>query len=284
MTLKTLMMTAAASALIAGGAIAQDTATTDTDTTVGTEMSADAPAATPAFTSIEEMTVGDIVGQSVYEPNGDTIGDIDYVVSAGSSADAVIGIGGFLGLGEYTVALPLSDFTYDADQQMVKLDTTKDALKELPEFDESNAESLPDETPLADLMASSDSADPAATTGDAATSSDSMSSDSTSSDSMSGDAATSTEGAASGDAATDTANEGSDSSMSTDTDASGATTTEGADTEATTEGTSDTEATTEGAADAELTTEGEVETEMSTEGTTEGATDDAATTEEPKTE
>ncbi|MFX0541595.1 PRC-barrel domain-containing protein [Roseovarius sp. S4756] len=255
MTLKTLMMTAAASALIAGGAIAQDTATTEADTAVGTEMSADAPAATPAFTSIEEMTVGDIVGQNVYEPNGDTIGDIDYVVGAGDSADAVIGIGGFLGLGEYTVALPLSDFTYDADQQMIKLDTTKDALKELPEFDESNAESLPDETPLADLMASNDSADPAATTGDAATSSDSMSSDS-----MSGDAAT-TDDAASSDAATDISTEETDSSMSSESDAPDADTAEGADTEATTEGNAEAEATTEGAADAELTTESEVEAE-----------------------
>ncbi|WP_324752690.1 PRC-barrel domain-containing protein [Roseovarius sp. Pro17] len=163
MTLKTLMMTAAASALIAGGAIAQDTSTTDT-TGVDTTVTDVAPAA-PQFTSISEMTVGDLVGQNVYEPNGKTIGDIDYIIGAGGGADAIIGIGGFLGLGEYTVALPLEEFTFDAESQMVKLDTTKDALKEQPEFDESEAESLPDETPLADLMASADtSADTSATT------------------------------------------------------------------------------------------------------------------------
>ena len=163
MTLKTLMMTAAASALIAGGAIAQDTSTTDT-TGVDATVTDVAPAA-PQFTSIGEMTVGDLVGQNVYEPNGKTIGDIDYIIGADGGADAVVGIGGFLGLGEYTVALPLEEFTFDAESQMVKLDTTKDALKQQPEFDESEAESLPDETPLADLMASADtSADTSVTT------------------------------------------------------------------------------------------------------------------------
>ena len=169
MALKAFMMTAAASALIAGGAIAQDTTTTGTDAPMTTEMPAEAPAMAPAFTSIEEMTVGDIVGKNVYEADGATIGDIDYIVGSSGAASAVIGIGGFLGLGEYTVALPLGDFTYDADQQMVKVSTTKDVLKEQPEFDETDAESLPDETRLSDLMVSSDTSAPATTSGDAAT-------------------------------------------------------------------------------------------------------------------
>merc|ERR1711974_380214 len=97
---------------IAGGAIAQDSATTGADTSVGTDMSAEGTMAAPAFTSISEMTVGDIVGQSVYQTNGETIGDVDYIIGNQGSAEAVVGIGGFLGLGEYTVALPLSDFSY----------------------------------------------------------------------------------------------------------------------------------------------------------------------------
>lgn len=176
MKLKTLMMTAAASALIAGGAIAQDTtATTDVDVTT-----ADVAPAVPQFTSISEMTVGDIVGQNVYEPNGEKIGDIDYIIGADGGADAVIGIGGFLGLGEYTVALPLEEFTYDAEQQMVKLDTTKDALKEQPEFDESGAESLPDETALASLMESEEAPaadDGAMNSGDASIDEETMTED-----------------------------------------------------------------------------------------------------------
>ncbi len=152
MTLKTLMMSAAMSALIAGGAIAQ----TDTATDDSAAVATDDAAVAPAFTSMEEMTVGDLVGQTVYQPDGAKIGDVDYIVGDAGGASAVIGIGGFLGLGEYTVALPLSEFNYDSAQQMVTLDTTKDALKEQAEFDETGVESLPEETPLSDLMASDD--------------------------------------------------------------------------------------------------------------------------------
>ena len=161
MKLKTLMMSAAISALIAGNAVAQTdtTDTTPTDGTVAGTADVDASGAAavaPEFTSISEMTVGDLVGQNVYGPDGGTVGDIDYVVGQDGGALAVVGIGGFLGLGEYTVALPLSDFGYDASQQMVTLNTTKDELKQQAEFDESDVESLPDETPLADLVGSGD--------------------------------------------------------------------------------------------------------------------------------
>ncbi|MDO5758148.1 MAG: PRC-barrel domain-containing protein [Rhodobacterales bacterium] len=156
MTLKTLMISAAISALMAGGAVAQTA--TDAPAADGTTAPAadsgvanDAVAA-PEFTSISDMTVGDLVGKNVYDTNGDTIGDVDYVIDRDGGGLAVIGIGGFLGMGQYTVALPVSDFNYDTSQQMVTLDTTKDALKEQPEFKEDNVDKLPDETPLADLI------------------------------------------------------------------------------------------------------------------------------------
>jgi len=155
MTLKSIMVTTAVSALMAGGAFAQSTSTPTADPAATTEQSI-----APTFTSIDEMTVGNIIGKNVYDPNGDTIGDIDYIVGQPGSANAVIGIGGFLGIGEYTVAIPLDDLTYNADAQMVQLDTTKEALKEQPEFDETGVESLPDETQLSTLIASDD---PAAT-------------------------------------------------------------------------------------------------------------------------
>lgn len=193
MAIRTLMMTAAACALIAGGATAQDTDATAADPAATTDMTVtDTATLTPEFTSIEEMTVGDIVGQKVYDPNGDSIGKIDYIVGQGGGADAVIGIGGFLGIGKYTVALPLEEFTYDAEQQMVQLDTTKEVLKEHPEFDTSDIEGLPDETPLADLVASSEPAASDTTADDSAISADDATGDDMTGDdtSMSDDPAT----------------------------------------------------------------------------------------------
>lgn len=191
MALRTLMMTAAATALIAGGAAAQDTSTAG-DTT--TDMSVASSGMAASFTSIEDMTVADLVGQSVYEPDGDTIGDVEYVIGTGSTAEVVIGIGGFLGLGEYTVGLPLGDFTYDADQKMVKVDRTREDLKEQPEIDELQIEGLPDDTLLADFLTNDDAS------GDA-DGSDGMAEDGSGADEG---AAMETEGAADdGDAATE---------------------------------------------------------------------------------
>lgn len=175
MTLKTLVMTAAVSALMAGGAIAQDADTNATDPAAPLEMiEPDAGLVAPEFSSISDMTVGDIVGQKVYEPTGDTIGKITHIISQYDNAAAVVGVGGFLGIGQHSVALPLSDFTYDAEQKMVKLDTTKEALESQPEFDTSDVESLPDETPLAGLLVSTDEAPaaPSTTLDDGATTDD----------------------------------------------------------------------------------------------------------------
>lgn len=168
MKLKHLMTGAAMSALIAGGAIAQDTST---------DMATDPPAATdgmatdgmgdaavdaaPVFTSIEEMTVGDVLGMVAYDPEGNRIAEIDYVIEGDTGPSAVLGIGGFIGLGEYTVALPLSDFELGEDGNSFVLSTDKETLKAQPEIDESGLESLPAETPIAELMPAEDEGDAA---------------------------------------------------------------------------------------------------------------------------
>ncbi len=219
MTLKKLMLTTAVSAFVATGAFAQTATVPEAGTTTTTE----APMA-QTFASIDEMTVGDLLGKSVYEPNGDSIGDIDYVLGNNGSANVVIGIGGFLGLGEYTVAVPLDDLTFNADEQTVQLDTTKEALKELPEFDESDAESLPDETQLGTLMVADDPAAPAATA-PADTSSSMGATGDTSTGTMTDDSATDSAPAADADAATDTApaaDADADASTDTMTDEEGA--------------------------------------------------------------
>lgn len=210
MTLKKLMLSTAVSAIVATGAFAQTTTVPESGTATTTE----APMA-QTFTSIDEMTVGNLLGKSVYEPNGDSIGDIDYVLDNNGSANVVIGIGGFLGLGEYTVAVPLDDLTFNADEQTVQLDTTKEALKELPEFDESDVESLPDETQLSTLMVADDTTAPAATAPADSSSSMGTTGD-TSTDTMTDDSATDTDPAADADAATDT-DPAADADAATDT-------------------------------------------------------------------
>jgi hypothetical protein len=89
------------------------------------------------------MTVGDILGMDVIAANGENVGEIDYIFQDQDGYQAVIGIGGFLGLGEHTVALPLSDFSVDQEQNALVLDQrTEEDLDAMPEIDETGLEGL----------------------------------------------------------------------------------------------------------------------------------------------
>lgn len=149
MTLKYFWMSTAVATMIAGGALAQDTATPETGVASG---GADTAVIAPKFMSLEEMTVGDMIGTFVYDPEGERISEIDYVIAGVGGPEVVLGIGGFLGLGEYTVALPLTDFKLGEDGLSLRLDTDKETLKTYPEFDESMAENLPAETSIGTLL------------------------------------------------------------------------------------------------------------------------------------
>jgi len=77
-----------------------------------------------------------ILGKDVYNDTGDKIGDVnDLIVTPSRSLSyAIVGVGGFLGIGEHNVAVPVSKFK----QQMGKITlagATKDALKAAPKFE-----------------------------------------------------------------------------------------------------------------------------------------------------
>lgn len=98
---------------------------------------------------ISTMLVGDLIGKNVAEANGEVIGEIDYIVRDGEKLAAVIGIGGFLGLGEYTVAIPLNEFSTTAEEDKLTLARWTEAeLEAQPEFDETNVEGLPEDMPI----------------------------------------------------------------------------------------------------------------------------------------
>ena len=77
-----------------------------------------------------------ILGKDVYNDAGEKIGEIDDLIVAPnkSLSYAIVGVGGFLGVGEHQVAVPVSRFK----QQMGKIvlrGATKDALKKAPKFE-----------------------------------------------------------------------------------------------------------------------------------------------------
>ncbi|MBB3656396.1 hypothetical protein FHX15_001609 [Rhizobium sp. BK650] len=88
----------------------------------------------------DQISANTYIGQSVYNGNNESIGDVDDLIMKkdGGLVAAVVGVGGFLGIGEKKVAVPIGKITVAQNTQdgSVKLTTTETAesLKAAPEF------------------------------------------------------------------------------------------------------------------------------------------------------
>jgi hypothetical protein len=78
-----------------------------------------------------------VLGVPVFNDKSEMIGAVDDIVFAPDMARsyAIIGVGGFLGVGKRDVVIRLSQLIRQADGQFVFAGATKDALKALPAFE-----------------------------------------------------------------------------------------------------------------------------------------------------
>lgn len=132
--IRTLFATTAIATLLATGALAQTT-TAPAQQAPAAETTAPVPRADGALMS-------NIIGESVYNGTGDdaqNIGKVDDVVfdSSGKAKSAIIGVGGFLGVGKKDVAFDYAKLEWaekNGDRWLVAK-STKDELNALPAFD-----------------------------------------------------------------------------------------------------------------------------------------------------
>jgi sporulation protein YlmC with PRC-barrel domain len=102
--------------------------------------SADRTAGTfSAAQTADEWRSSKLVGLTVYNKANEKVGDVNDLILGpdGKIANAVIGVGGFLGMGEKLVAVAFSDLQLnrDADGTMrVTVNSTKEALESAPDF------------------------------------------------------------------------------------------------------------------------------------------------------
>ena len=86
----------------------------------------------------ESWTVTNYYKQAVYDPKENKIGDVDDVLidKSGKITGLVIGVGGFLGVGEKDVIVPFSAVktTKKNDKWWLTADESKDDLKNAPGF------------------------------------------------------------------------------------------------------------------------------------------------------
>jgi len=80
----------------------------------------------------------DLVGLAVYDSGGEKIGDINDLLIAGDGQveAVVIGVGGFLGIGEKDVAVPIStlDMAFEDGDVTLSIDASEEELLEAPLF------------------------------------------------------------------------------------------------------------------------------------------------------
>jgi sporulation protein YlmC with PRC-barrel domain len=112
----------------------------DTQTTGSTEAPA-TTAAGAATSPANSILVSEFIGQVVYSAANENIGEINDLVMGkdqNGSAVAIIGVGGFLGLGEKDVAIPFADISVTRDENNMMhltIAATKEQLEAAPTFD-----------------------------------------------------------------------------------------------------------------------------------------------------
>ncbi|MBS3650532.1 PRC-barrel domain-containing protein [Pseudaminobacter sp. 19-2017] len=151
-----LLATTALATLLSGAALAQD----------ATQPAQPAPAQ-PSATTQDQATAApvaradgflasNLIGETVYNGTGDDaerIGEVNDVVigSNGGVESVVIGVGGFLGIGEKNVAMNYNEIEWaekNGDRWIV-VNATKDQLQAQAEFDKKAYEAAPANTAMA---------------------------------------------------------------------------------------------------------------------------------------
>ena len=82
-----------------------------------------------------------ILGKAVYNDKNEKIGTIDDLIITPdrSVSYAIIGAGGFLGIGKHDVAIPMSQLKLEKDKFTLP-GATKEALKAMPKFEYAKVE------------------------------------------------------------------------------------------------------------------------------------------------
>lgn len=108
------------------------------------EASTDTAAASGSYIteqSATQISANDYIGKAVHNAENESIGDVNDLIleEQGGIVAAVVGVGGFLGIGEKDVAVPMDKITITRDAEKnneVRLTTTETAesLQAAPEF------------------------------------------------------------------------------------------------------------------------------------------------------
>jgi hypothetical protein len=134
MTIKTFAAALMATTLLAAPALAEDTMQKSTTPPPATTNAA--PAATSAQTAqqSDQWRGSKLVGLNVYNGNNEKIGDINELITGkdGQIDLVVVGVGGFLGMGEHNVALKWNELKFVTEPVRSASTTTTTTTRPAP--------------------------------------------------------------------------------------------------------------------------------------------------------
>ncbi|HEX5080101.1 MAG TPA: DUF4142 domain-containing protein [Geminicoccaceae bacterium] len=89
------------------------------------------------------VSIGEVLGSSVVNQQGEEVGEIEDVVMKDDAYYAVLSVGGFLGLGDKNVAVPLDQLKLGEDEAYLMSAQTEEELKGMPEYDATQYQPAP---------------------------------------------------------------------------------------------------------------------------------------------
>ena len=131
--LKTLALSVSALAFAGGVAFAEGTTTKD-------PMSGRSAVTSPSSSlSTSRWLASDVYKAAVYDSAENKIGEVTDLImdSNGNVMTAIIGVGGFLGVGQKDIAIPFKELKVSTREgkDWLQLNRTKDELKSAPAYD-----------------------------------------------------------------------------------------------------------------------------------------------------
>jgi hypothetical protein len=81
------------------------------------------------------VSLDEVLGSSVVNENGEEVGKIEDLVVKDEAHYAVLSVGGFLGIAEKEVAIPLDELKLGEDESYLMSTETEAQLEELPAYE-----------------------------------------------------------------------------------------------------------------------------------------------------
>lgn len=105
-----------------------------------TPPAASSPAAKPMPSQAASADTRKLIGRNIQNAQNETIGEIKsvFIGKDGNVDSVMVGVGGFLGMGEREVRLNWSELNISQNGEKVTVNLTKDQLKAKPEYKYSN--------------------------------------------------------------------------------------------------------------------------------------------------